>query len=174
MVAKRHSYDPADNFVCRVSWSCLLVLQVPCSADSIVWAGGFSPERSLSASLALIAATIECKFLCLEHQSVTSASECTADVELHGGAVAADLQRMFLSPPEPPDPALLARLHLRCGVGDLVPLTAGVHRVIAPMLRRFRDAATSKAKASEAQPEVASGRFPLWMFDKVCYAVEPP
>jgi hypothetical protein len=96
------------------------------------WSGGCK----LSAMVARIALSVECIFLVLEHEHLSSIADPFFKPPKHPilDAIGSPL------PPRPelPEAALLATASVRCGVNDLVQMEVALRRILVHLVQQFR------------------------------------
>jgi hypothetical protein len=108
--------------------------QLQLSDVTIAYSSGtFSPECSLSATLAFTATCIEAMLLVLEHECISAVRDPTYSPPLHP-----HLSATHTAPPQLPNPALLARLEVRTSPSACRPMAYVVESAMEPMLRAYR------------------------------------
>lgn len=98
-------------------------------------ATGSSPECSLCASLSLLMGSLESMFLVVEHEMLQEASDPSFVPPHHPSLV---VSATPVTPPTHPDPKLLSRCYIRCGVNQTLLVKEGLDRAFKPLLARFR------------------------------------
>lgn len=93
-----------------------------------------SPERNLSVFVCKHLSALESMLLVAEHEMLLEASDPSYKPPEHPTIAAASAA---VAPPNPPDPQLLKRFHLPCGVNQRVPLGVGLGRSLQPLLAKY-------------------------------------
>jgi hypothetical protein len=123
---------PASEICWFVEWPYEACTQQRLCTSLSAWSAGCE----LSSLVARIAMLLECLFLVMEHEHLSSAADPFFKPPIHP---ILDAKASPLPPkPQPPDAAVLANASVRCGVNDLVQLDVAMRRILLPLVRQFR------------------------------------
>lgn len=98
-------------------------------------AGADSPESIVCGTLCYTLGCLESLFLVVEHETLVEASE-TSYVPPEHPSLLVNAPRS--TPPEPPDPGILSRVYLRCGLDQMMPLKVVLQRTVKPLFEKYR------------------------------------
>jgi hypothetical protein len=123
---------PTSGICWFVEWPYEARAQQRMCTSFSAWSGGCR----LSAMVAHIALTLECMFLVLEHEHLSSIADPLFKAPKHPILDAAEPP---LPPrPQPPDAVVLAAASVRCGLKNCVQLESAMRRILLPLARQFR------------------------------------
>lgn len=95
-----------------------------------------SPECALCASTCYVISALEALFLVVEHETLLEASNHLYEPPTHPSL---DSSEPPLTPPTPPDPAVLRTAFIRCGLNQMIPLQLAIDRAVKPLLAQYRE-----------------------------------
>lgn len=98
-------------------------------------ASASSPECVLCASTCFFLSGLESLFLVFEHETLLQASDELCEPPEHPSL---DASAPPPTLPTPPNPAVLERAFVRCGLNQMMPLKVALERALRPLLTQYR------------------------------------
>lgn len=96
---------------------------------------GCSPACNVNVAVCVLFGSLELMFLIAEHEMLLKASDSSYMPPEHP---AFSTSGSSIPRPTHPDPQLLKRFYIRCGVGQTVPMKDGLDRTLEPLLSKYR------------------------------------